>query len=905
KVNEVFTQKRDILSDAFGTMKFTGRFKDLEPFLKAFAEACWDHHKERRTLGSEGVIEMVDRALESLPPGSGELSVHSDTLKRKREEGPGDEPSSDANKIVDQPGDVEGSTKYRVMTTRSVNETAPLVDGQILSELHNNVVLIKSEAFVQNLMYGRTGTPIAEAPGPAASLSSFERRARDEKLAKDCLAALTHRNKSQRFKNVVQSLATDETRQIQDVVESISSYASHQFTKLVQGIEAEKDLYDPLAALFAFISHFYRCYFNKSAKAGEWSVEIDNSWPIATHSRSKRPQPQAQTLLRRGYLVSSNKRFRFSPHVEDPPNLQPDIALVLFKEAKRGKLPTSRELHWKDVKVPIEVKLRDGFDANRVCQMARYARAIKLEQFDRNFTFSLLISKTKCRVFYWDASQSYVTEIDMHKEPALFIQVIGRLASMDPQSMGYDARFSNSGRVLASESQKMATTLEVVSATPTQFHDEQPETEGSNAIVIDLFVHRPLFEARGPLFSRFTRVWEGREEVGTDSENGDLRVVKQNWADAERVSEAFLYEKGKELPNVARLVGSEAGSRTIDPRSTWDVGDILGVYRKGQETANLLPHLDLASDEEPFTLYRCDSHPCPFSRVLLRMVFKERGRSIFKVHDSRELLKATKQWVTGLWGLNDMKILHRDVSSGNLLLGHDMDSPAFIIDLGLAHWSTQREDDPPTDQYNHERAAKPHRHLTGTLPFIAQELLGAKLYDWTVEHQIYHDVESVFWVLIYVVLLEERSAYAKVTLGALLSTEVSPVHDRKYFLLNGGLDPDFDGRFKLEGRFKDLARFLSRFAAIISNRSKGKGTINLQDIVDMVDEEMSSLPEGSGKKVEPVAILAAADSGHSKRKLELAEGPERNADQSRPGQSSRVPRTIRSGSRLVRQRVEE
>ncbi|KAG8927622.1 hypothetical protein FRC01_007168, partial [Tulasnella sp. 417] len=69
KVDKVFSQKQSILSDAFGTMAFIGRFKDLEQFLKAFAEACWDHHKKRRTLEFQGVIEMADRALESLPPG--------------------------------------------------------------------------------------------------------------------------------------------------------------------------------------------------------------------------------------------------------------------------------------------------------------------------------------------------------------------------------------------------------------------------------------------------------------------------------------------------------------------------------------------------------------------------------------------------------------------------------------------------------------------------------------------------------------------------------------------------------------------------------------------------------------------------------------------------------------------
>ncbi|KIO17681.1 hypothetical protein M407DRAFT_227746 [Tulasnella calospora MUT 4182] len=479
----------------------------------------------------------------------------------------------------------------------------------------------------------------------------------------------------------------------------------------------------------------------------------------------------------------------------------------------------------------------------------------------------------------------------------MFIQVIGRLASMDPQSMGYDARFSNSGRVLASESRTMATRLEVVSAAPTQYHDQRPETEASNTIVIDLFVNRPLFEARGLLFSRFTRVWEGCEVVDNDWEKGDLRIVKQNWADAKRPSEAFLYEKTKDVPNVARLVGSEAGSRTIDARSTWGDGEVIGVYRKGQEKANLLPHLDLASDEEPFTLYKREGHSPPFSRVLVRMVFKEKGRSIFKVRDSQELLEATKQWVTGLWGLSEKEILHRDVSSGNLLLGHDVNSPAFIIDLGLAHCSNQPEVNRSSDKSDHQRIAQTHHHLT--------ELLEARLHSRTVKHQIHHDAESVFWVLLYIVLLEEQSTRAQTALAALLSTEVDPVHDKKVVFLTGSLNPDSTRCFKLEGRFKDLARFLSRFAAILWDRLERNGTIKLEDIVNVIDTEMSSLPQGSGKKVEPAAVPAGAGSGPSKRKAESAEGPEEQVNEDRPGPSTRASKGTRSSSRLIRRRVEE
>ncbi|KAG8943912.1 hypothetical protein FRC00_010890 [Tulasnella sp. 408] len=483
----------------------------------------------------------------------------------------------------------------------------------------------------------------------------------------------------------------------------------------------------------------------------------------------------------------------------------------------------------------------------------------------------------------------------------MFIQVIGRLASMDPQSMGYDTRFSNAGRVLASESRVMATKLEVVSAVPTQFHDQRPGTQTNNTVFIDLFTNRPLFEARGLLFSRFTRVWEGREVIGADWENGALRVVKQNWADAARINEAFYYEKTKEVPNVARLLGSETGSHTIGT-STWRDSDIVGVYRKGQPNAESLPYLDLAIDEEPFTLYKCDARPQTFSRVLVRMVFEEKGRSNLEVRDSRELLEATKQWLTGLWGLKEKGILHRDVSSGNLLLGRDADSPAFIIDLGLAHWEEDCKDNSSDHRSNDERVAKAHHHLTGTLPFIAHELLLARMMDQTLKHEVRHDIESVFWVLLYLILREEGSKYAKAALSALLSTDVEAVHGKKNAFLNRALDPDYALGLKLEGRFKDLARFVYRFASLFS--PSNTNAIILEDIFSMIDTQILSLPQGSGKKVEPEAILPPVDSGLFKRKLDLAEGPAEQEDDNRPGQSSRGLRVTRSSSRLVRPRVE-
>lgn len=126
KVNEVWGTKTGIISDALGSIGFSGRFKDLAGFLSTFADACWDYHKKKRTLEFQHVIEIVEHALESLPPGSGEILARSDEPKRKRRVDRDDadhrEPASVGSQIVNQEGDAEEGANYRSIVTRSGKE---------------------------------------------------------------------------------------------------------------------------------------------------------------------------------------------------------------------------------------------------------------------------------------------------------------------------------------------------------------------------------------------------------------------------------------------------------------------------------------------------------------------------------------------------------------------------------------------------------------------------------------------------------------------------------------------------------------------------------------------------------------------------------------------------------------
>lgn len=91
------------------------------------------------------------------------------------------------------------------------------------------------------------------------------------------------------------------------------------------------------------------------------------------------------------------------------------------------------DVYWKDVRVSVEVTRKDVLDMARVTQVSRYARAVKRDQCNRNFSYTLVITPTHFRVLRWDSVACYLTApLLYHANPAQFIELIGRLATLDP-----------------------------------------------------------------------------------------------------------------------------------------------------------------------------------------------------------------------------------------------------------------------------------------------------------------------------------------------------------------------------------------------------------------------------------------------------------------------------------------
>ncbi|KIO16967.1 hypothetical protein M407DRAFT_246874 [Tulasnella calospora MUT 4182] len=273
------------------------------------------------------------------------------------------------------------------------------------------------------------------------------------------------------------------------------------------------------------------------------------------------------------------------------------------------------------------------------------------------------------------------------------------------------------------------------------------------------------------------------------------------------------------------------------------------------------------------------SSPRSFERVLLRFVFDEERRPLKDAKDSIELLQATEQWIDGLIKLDDLGIIHRDISYGNLLLpsASGPTDKAGIIDFGLSHIKNPEilkqllPENSPQDYILED--SRPHDHITGTLPFVAYELLAKFKNNKPCTHQLRHDIESVFWVLLYICLKQYEGFGGKFddSLKALLSHNIHQVEREKRAVLG----PRFLGEEEMiqgvgGSKFPDLERFLLTFVEILRDDRYRKEPGGLgPEIRELASSELSEV-----RKRKQQAHAASSDvPTNPKKKQKHAKAP--------------------------------
>ncbi|KAF1996945.1 serine/threonine-protein kinase Sgk2 [Amniculicola lignicola CBS 123094] len=399
---------------------------------------------------------------------------------------------------------------------------------------------------------------------------------------------------------------------------------------------------------------------------------------------------------------------------------------------------------WSHILIPGELKsnAREDNHSSTWLDLVRYAREIFSAQDTRRFVHGFTICGSMMRLWEFDRLGAIgSTAFDINKDGEMFVSAILGYLWMSEEELGFDPTImENNGR----------------------YTDIQRNGQTERLYLGE------LMKRQRSVAGRATTCWRGSLE-----DKGDGRVViKDSWEYEERPEEGLLLKEATEagVENVARYYHHE----TV--RVGGEMDDVLYNVRKGLSeaggrnafqqrrsmpseptTSSVIPSASSSkrgrSTSRSKTMTRKRSSSClqpsmpppkrscsdsPVkqdaaqrrNRVHRRLVMRDIGKSIYEASSPQAILTGLLGGIKGHESLLEAKILHRDISIGNVVLNMAEDD-GFLIDLDLAI---------KIDRENASGALS----KTGTKVFMA---IGA-LYGE--DHNFMHDLESFFWVLFWV-----------------------------------------------------------------------------------------------------------------------------------------------------------
>ncbi|PIL28127.1 hypothetical protein GSI_09778 [Ganoderma sinense ZZ0214-1] len=325
------------------------------------------------------------------------------------------------------------------------------------------------------------------------------------------------------------------------------------------------------------------------------------------------------------------------------------------------------------------------------------------------------------------------------------------------------------------------------------------------------FIAFKILDVNGRLFSRATTVWhairdtrrlvDGRLIDRPCSADLKVRIIKEVWQQTLRRPEKEFYDRldsavppgdRKGLPSL--VCGVDLGEREV---RLWESALYGAPEPVAPDGAHHKSRLSAPASRRSPTLPPSLSVPIgpsnrPVHRPLqqtftwrqgrgakywhrershVRFVAAEVGRSVTHFRNTKELVTAFRDAVIGYrTAMTKGGILHRDISVGNILI---VDNPAsqdqccgFIHDFDYSSMSRVAPQDDisslPTAALDSLLLADDlHEFLkerTGTFLFMAIALLNPS--PEPIIHAIPHDLESFYWVLLWVVLRHTKHVVA-------------------------------------------------------------------------------------------------------------------------------------------------
>ncbi|KAF9014203.1 hypothetical protein BDQ17DRAFT_1419107 [Cyathus striatus] len=263
----------------------------------------------------------------------------------------------------------------------------------------------------------------------------------------------------------------------------------------------------------------------------------------------------------------------------------------------------------------------------------------------------------------------------------------------------------------------------------------------------------PLYQSSG-MFSRATFVI--RILVKVPGCGYHTFVLKDVWRERHRKPEYVFYETLQQRYTDLKASSEFDWIRKIYSNIDNDAGSIPGL-------ADQYGYLDLSTmnallppDDRGHTTVtrRLMKKKISYERSRCRSLAGPVGGRLEDFATTKELVTAIRDAVVGHFIACFCGVLHRDISVGNILkvaapgrltgLLHDFDHATFVP-CGLTLDNTD------------EKTLRELKEKTGTFVFMAMELLSE--YEKT-RHEPHHDLESFYWVLIWILLRHSEHEHA-------------------------------------------------------------------------------------------------------------------------------------------------